>query len=747
MIAQYFTEYQSLGLRVIPVEWDINTKSPVSHTEWSKDQQYKVTAKHNGLMIQTHNEYACLDFDLKNTSRKSLYDEWLTILINDRPEIYDKVYVEQTRNAGYHVWIKYAKLTHKLSLADSEKGSEVIALYAMNPLVYTYPTPGYTEVHASMGDVDYLSDSEYEYIIGLSQYFNEYKPSYDPNKKAISYPAGYEELLSSFDNLLPNDAWVELLSQIGLEEISNYRKTKKQHFTAYRRKESTSDAISAKVYFKMKRVCIFSASLHDFPNWHNRHEYPVWSLPPSFVLFYKNNRDWEKVVEEVKLIADAASIDLPETKPNTSLPLHVFPDHIADSIRDVAAARSISPDFVAMSCLWTISSLAGTRYHSDFNSEGKNILFCIMVAPVSVGKTPAYHAACETPLRPVYASVDKKFDAALEEWEAKKALAAAKKKSFTDPRPNRFIPIAKDGTTEGYIQKSMTQPSGIGVYQDEAETILNAGSFKATNDAISFFTQAFSGGRVSQVRADSLKERVVPNLNLNLLMGTQPDRLKHIFTDDRISSGFASRFLMVQSDYLMLNIESDPFGKKKEMCQEWVDITHDLFWDSFNFNIGNGAVIEIQMSEEAKDIYRTYYKAILNEANNRILSRVEKYVIGTEAKMSAYFPRLTQILAILHNHKKPVVTPALVHAGHTLYRYFADSTIRIISELQGEIENGLPKELELLYQTLPDLFTSAEAKDTCIKLNLAARRFETSVRRKDFGKLFKKLQQGQYQKL
>lgn len=749
MLQSIYDEYKELGLNVIPIEWDTEKNQPVSHRLWASGKPLPLMPNHNGLMIKTDNDYGCLDFDLKNTERKTLFEEWKAIVLMQRPEIFSKLFIEETRSKGYHVWLKYKKLNGKQSLADSDKGSEVIALYAKGPLVYTYPTPNYTEQYGSMADVEELTDEEFEYLISSSQAFNEYKPEYDPNKKAVNYPKGHELLLSQFDALLPDDAFVTLLNEIGLVEIKDYKYKKGDKFRAFRRKGSESNAISAKVYFKSKRVLIFSASLHNFPNWHNKHEYPVWSLPPSFIIFYKNNRDWEYSLLEIQTIIETIGLNIAmkPSGPATSFPMHVFPENIRQSILDVSAARSLAPEFVATAGLWTISSLAGTMYYSEFKSEGKNILFALMIAPVSVGKTPAFKVMCESPLKEAHEQLDKRYEEKLEQWQRRKQEAQQNKEPFTDKRPTRFIPIAVDGTTEGYIHKSMQQPNGIGVYQDEAETILNAGNFKTTNDAISFFTQAFSGGRISQIRADESKERVVPNLNLNLLMGTQPSRLKNIFTEDRLSSGFASRFLMVESDYRELNTDSDPFGEKKEMCQEWKEIVRSMFFRGLDYNAGYCDKIEIPITTEAKAVYRYYYRSILTEANTRIQTKAESYVIGTEAKMSAYFPRLTQILSIIYDHTAPVITPEIVHMGYELYRYYAQSTVKVIASLNGEIETGLPAELETLYQTLPDSFTAAEAVAICERLNISKRRFEVSLRRKDFGKLFRKVKQGCYVKL
>lgn len=744
MIKSYYDSYKELGLSVIPIEWDIEKKEPVSHRAWGDGKPMDLYSKHNAIMIRTTSPIHCLDFDIKNTKDKNLYFKWFNMVANQQPDILTKLYIEETRNKGYHVWLHYNKELNKLSLADSDKGAEVIALYAGGPLVYTYPTPGYKELSGSMEDLQPLTDAEFTYLIETSQYFNEYKPSYDPALKAVAYPHGMEKFCSDFDTKISDDTWLQILKDISLMPLPNYRYSAKDKFVAFKRQGSESNAISAKVYFHTKRVMIFSASLHDFPNWHNKHEYPVWCLPPSFVLFYKNNRDWQATFEQMQMIADSEGLDVNQVETyKGEFPMDVFPYAIKNSILEVAAARSLAPEFLAVSALWTVSSMAGTHYTSEFNGDAKNILFCLLIAPVSVGKTPAYKSMCETPLKVLQESADKNYAAAIKEYEQKKA----ENDKSNEKKPRRFIPFAVDGTTEGYVALSMDQPNGIGVYHDEAETIFNAGSFKGTNDSISFFTQCFSGGRFTQIRADRDKERVVPNLNINLMMGTQPSRMGNIFTADRLSSGFASRFIMVETDYIELNTEIDPFAKNKEMCPEWVGLLSILYQHGQLYNAGDIQAIEITMDAAAKQAYRTYYKENLKDANKRILSKAEQYVIGTEAKMSAYFPRLVQLLAIIHNPKEPVINKIIVDNAHRLYKYFAKSTINIIAKLSEEIDTGLPAQLELLYQSLPEVFKNADAKEVCKRINLPERKFEVSIRRKDFKALFHKVEHGTYRKI
>lgn len=746
MLKETYELYKNLGITVIGVEWNVEKKEPVSHREWSKSD-LQLLPRHNALMIKTDGNYACLDFDLKNTDRKSIFNEWKKLVLNEWPDLYAKFYIEETRNKGYHVWFNYDKLEKKISLAESPKGAEVIALYAKGPLVYTFPTPGYTEIHSSMDEAGNLTEAEFKYLIQTSQGFNEYSPDYDPNLKAVNYPVGNESLLSQFDRLLPDDLFIKLLGEIDLVPIPDYRYHAKDKFAAYRRKGSTSKAISAKVYFNSKRVLIFSGSMNNFPNYHNRHDYTIWSLPPSFIIFYKLKRSWPAAIEYIKLISEACSMEIKTDVQVTDFPMHIFPESIRLSIHEVAEARSIPLTFLATTALWTVSSLAGTHYTSDFNGDAKNILFCLLVAPVSVGKTPAYKSICETPLKILQEKSDTNFNKSIIQYEEEKASTMESKQKFTKKRPKRFIPFAVDGTTEGYVVLCQDQKNGVGIYHDEAETIFNAGSFKTNNDSISFFTQAFGGGRYTQIRADREKERVVPNMNINLLMGTQPGRLMHVFPRDKIESGFASRFIMVESDYIPLNTEIDPFIKNKEMCEEWVDLLVSLYNKGELFNAGEISPVQIEMTKDAKDLYRKYYRENLVEANQRFLSKAEKYIIGTEAKMSNYFPRITQLLSIMHNPGFPVITTDIVQMAYDVYKFFAKSTIKIIGTLAEEIETGLPAPLELLYKSLPDSFSRKDAVELCVKLNMSENKFEISMRRKDFKALFRKTEKGIYTKI
>ena len=746
MLKETIETYKLLGLLPIPIVWDADAKGLAYNIPgW---QNFTVetlpvcTAKHTGIMLRMHGEWGCLDFDLKNTTDKTIFDRWMQHIAATAPDILGKLFIERTRSAGYHVFIRYHNLPHKQQWAQSEHGSEVIALYANGPLIYTFPTPGYTEVHQGMQDVEPLTDIEFLHIQETSQYFNEYKPAYDPAKKAISYPQGFEKYLSDFDNLISHDSWVTMLFDIGLQELTGFRYHDKDKFKAFRRIGSESPGISAKVYMKSKRLMLFTASMPDYPNWHTKEEYPCWCLPPSFVLFYKHNRSWAEAMKQIETIALTDGIG-EAPKATGEFPLHVFPTSIAASISEVSNQRSLPPQFLASACLWGVSALAGNAYVNRLLPDTPNILYMLFIAPVSVGKSPAVKTAVLEPLKRVMAEDAAQHKQLLDAWNIEKQTAASKKKTFVTPRPIRYLPIIQDGTTESFLSIHTDQQSGIGVFYDEAETLFNAGNYKAINDSVTFLTTIFSGGQYIQTRANRELERVIPDVNINIIMGTQPERTGIIFTQDKIDSGFAARFLPVVSDYIHLNENADPMSRSAYMCQDWRDIMAGLYNFGKDYNNGTGPRL-IDMTPEAVELYRKYYKEQLQAANQRIINKSDKVIIGLGAKMSSYLMRVTQILAIIHNTGHPVINATIMQYGLDLFNYYYGTAERFIVGSLEDAETGLPKELNLLYNGLPDTFKSEDAVKVCERLNLPHRRFETAMRRKDFKQLFKKQAQGIY---
>jgi len=77
MIAQYYHDYAELGLFPIGVNWDSEKKSTYHPVGWENATElFPLNNIHNGLMVRIDDDYGCLDFDLKNTQNKDIFNQW-----------------------------------------------------------------------------------------------------------------------------------------------------------------------------------------------------------------------------------------------------------------------------------------------------------------------------------------------------------------------------------------------------------------------------------------------------------------------------------------------------------------------------------------------------------------------------------------------------------------------------------------------------------------------------------------------
>lgn len=754
-----FTEYASelinAGFKVIPLSWDVNTltgKPMVEHgsIDAATDCSVFFNQPCTGIALKLFAPFVMIDFDLKNTEDKGLFNDWLQMVNAELPEVMRKLCIESTRNGGYHVYMMASGISRKTMLARSASGAEVIAYYTNSVLSFCSPTPGYSIVHGDMAELEQLTANELEAITAICAHFDQYKEATPQAKIIITYPEQYLQTCKDFDDLITDDAWEQMLNSLGLYEVKDYRYKRTDKHLAYLRKGSTAK-FSAKVYWKSRKLLLFTTSIPGYPTHedYTRDRPGEWILTPTKILYYTNCGDWQQTIEQIQMMADSMGIEVaqPQQRAATDYPLHAFPKYLQDSIREVSHHRSIPEHFVATSCLWGASALAGNAYVNELLPNSENILFVILVAPVSVGKTPSIKATVFDPLKKAMWHDDQEYKQLLKGWEDRRMNAANKKKAFTEPRPRRYLPLVMDGTTEAFVSIHTDQPNGIGVFYDEAETIFNAGNYKAINDSVTFYTTAFNGGPLNITRADREKERVIPDVNINLMAGTQPDRLSNIFSADKIAAGFPARFLMVYSDYKQLNTESDPFSAGIRMCREWQDTITALYNFGKKHN-QDAATRYIKMEQEAIELYRGYFKQGLQEANARIESKEHPVLIGLGAKMSAYLMRVTQVLAIIHNYDAPVITADIMRHGYDLYNYCYQSTADLLMRSYSEAETGLPMDLDRLHRKLPDeRFTRAQAREICVELGLREGKFDDAMKTKKFKELFRRVAQGVYEKL
>lgn len=736
MMHQDFIDLFSVGLKPIPLIWDSESKTASSHciahseitdinyTDKTFGNFVKSLDGVNGIAIKLFSPFGCIDFDMKNTDDKEVFNKWLVAICAIDDEILSKVCIERTRNAGIHVYIKYPKLTSKMSLAKTSEGDEVIAIYTGGTLSYCDPTPGYEMYHNEWQDLQELTDEQFDILTSNAIVFNECKDifysgnegSSEPVK--VSYPIEYENIALQFDSNVTDEYFDHMLNEINLYRVNDYKYTKKDKFVAYLRKGSVAK-YSAKVYFGAKRLLIFSASMNNFPNWSNRQNENDhnWSLSPTKILYYKNDRDWISTIEEIKVIADSIGLELVEHKPVTDqelipkdrlkFPYDIFPDVVQNYI----SSHNFQHEYLAGFALAAFSTAIGNSV-SLLANEGymvKPILYMAVVAPPGASKTPSLKSMFKF-INSVDSDSYKCF--VRERDDFKKQLSEFKNQKkggiLKEPEPPIMRQmVINDSTIEMAVKILKYNPMGCCVVADELAGFLKR-MVRYEGDEKEKWLEMWSGGNI-KIQRMAREEDIVEDVFCSIVGGIQPGVLDALSTKENAHNGFYHRFLFVYPkpmDKPSWQVYQTPDHVKTEMA----NLFHTIFHQR------NERVV-YRMSEGANDLYAEWYNN-KNTKYNRSSTDDPKGII---AKYQDYCLRFALILQVMHDGgtRFNMVESNNMERAIRLTEYFFGNMHKAMKVLAPEtpVDKLSGNHLEF-YNALPPSFTSKTAIEVAKNYNI-----------------------------
>lgn len=441
-----------------------------------------------------------------------------------------------------------------------------------------------------------------------------------------------------------------------------------------------------------------------------------------------------------------------EALDNLEFPLQVFGPAIAESMRFCAKQYNIPPQYMGLTGLFVLSSLSGAMYIGEANGGIKTMLYCMLIGPSGVGKTPPFDLLYGNICNDIYSEQYKIYREEIKIWQMNKRNAERKNEPFTIAQPTCPVRMIQDGTPEGMIKKAELSHAGFGIYFDEGGDMQGVNKYRGGGSSNNFWNRLWNGKAFHDVKADEDRERYVKNPAISLLVGIQPDKIGDIITMDGIKSGIAARMLIVESDYLHLEYP-DPFGAKVQMCPEWCEVVTWLFKHGLTQYNANSSPIHAKFDTQARNLFLKYTRALIDESNRRIVMRrggdeSEAYIAYC-AKLSNYFSRFCLLLAILDNQMAPQIQLKHVENAKLLYDYFAETAKGVLKRLFSEHNTGLKSIDEQLIEMLPGQFTSIEAERICEKLNLSKKYFSTNFVREKYKGIIARVpaQKGIYEKL
>lgn len=264
----------------------------------------------------------------------------------------------------------------------------------------------------------------------------------------------------------------------------------------------------------------------------------------------------------------------PELEPVPQFPLKALPASIGPWVQDVSERMACPPDFVAVSMLVGLASLAGRhlsiRPQQQTDWEERANLWGLIVGRPGLMKSPAQSAAL-LPLRSmevmageVYRDALKDYDHALKvakvRQRAREAKAirelkgnpegAFKLEAGDEPEPpkhERFVVNNLTYEAAGVILHA--NPGGVLLERDEIASLLRNLAQEEQAESRGFYLQAWSGGpyRFDRIGRGHIS---IDDLRVSVIGGIQPGPLSRLIRDAHRngSDGLLERFLIAWPD-------------------------------------------------------------------------------------------------------------------------------------------------------------------------------------------------------
>ncbi len=143
-------KFLKAGFRPIPINRE---KRPM--VSWKEYMERPPTSDEmngwpwNGHLALVVDQFEVLDFDLKNTKEKNIFDNWRMAVSHVHTGILDSCLIVKTKNGGFHVIYRTDEIAGNTKLAETETGETVIETRGHGGIVATVPSPGYSTISGS----------------------------------------------------------------------------------------------------------------------------------------------------------------------------------------------------------------------------------------------------------------------------------------------------------------------------------------------------------------------------------------------------------------------------------------------------------------------------------------------------------------------------------------------------------------------------------------------------------------------
>jgi hypothetical protein len=430
-----------------------------------------------------------------------------------------------------------------------------------------------------------------------------------------------------------------------------------------------------------------------------------------------------------------------KTKSRKDFPIEVFPDYIQQIIIDTNHCLNYPKEYTAASILLAASIAIGNKFKVQVK-QGWNesaVLYIAIVGRAGINKSHPLSFALK-PLEKLDNTNFKIYE------DQKKDYQNFKKSNESEPEPPLPIwvqHIVSDFTPEAILDVHKFNKKGIGVYADELASWINNFNRYNKGSEEQFWLTNWSNKPIKVNRKTS-ENISIPEPFISVGGTIQPEVLKNL-SNKRTDNGFLDRILFVNPE----NIKKEVWNEKElhsDIAENWNTIISNIIeTPSSTDEAGNIDSIILKFEPSAKKHLIEWQKELTELSN----SPEGESLSGILAKLEVYAIRLSLILEVLNEAFEGTAPEKIslhsVKGSIQMIEYFKRMAISVHSLIfDSDPINALPKNKQLIYEALPEKFTTAEGINIAAGYKMKVRTFKAFLNDKG---IFQKIKHGEYEKI
>ena len=223
-----------------------------------------------------------IDIDNKFDVASSIYLNLISSLTNERPELYDKLVIEQSKNKGYHIIYRCNKIEGNQKLAiyedlNSGEKATVIETRGEGGYCIIYPSPGYQQLQKNILKVEEITEEERDYLFELCGLWDNGRESSEKivvnDKKTDTNTNKNTDEIDIFKWYNERNDFIQVLTAHGWKILSwNSKKI------TFKRPGKEDRGSSADFLFDKRLFHVFTSNGYPFENDENYSPFDVFMM-------------------------------------------------------------------------------------------------------------------------------------------------------------------------------------------------------------------------------------------------------------------------------------------------------------------------------------------------------------------------------------------------------------------------------------------------------------------------------------